>query len=69
MDSAPTDGTRILGWTGSEILTLDYQGPCSIGIRNHIKIPASWGQTSDSGRWSDYVPKMWMPLPKPPEAA
>ena len=60
-------GYRIIGWDGSEVVTLDYVGPTKIGINNHIDIEECWVQVSDSGRQSTYEPTHWMPLPNPPK--
>ncbi len=67
IETAPKDGTRVLAFDGSQIITVDYQEPSYIGVNNHIKIEESWVQISDSGRATDFYPTHWMPLPGPPE--
>jgi hypothetical protein len=67
ISTAPKDGTRILGWDGSEAHTLDYQKLSRIGIHDHIEVGDCWGQTSDSGRFSVFYPSLWMPIPDGPK--
>ena len=64
IETAPKDGTRILGWDGCEVVTLDYQPPYR--YPEHLEYKEIWYQESDSGRASVFYPTHWMPLPEPP---
>jgi len=56
IDSAPKDGTVILGWWNSECIeTITFRGN-------------AWTWSSDGDSWSHGGgPTHWMPLPQPPE--
>lgn len=68
MDSAPTDGQRILVWTetAQDDLYVRFHG-------EHIRTIqiAEWGETYGGGMgWVTQLiglPKFWMPLPPPPQ--
>ena len=62
IETAPTHkGSRILGWCGNRWESLEYDP----GGKESWQT-ASWGQKSDSGRWSDSEPTLWLPLPPDP---
>lgn len=56
MDSAPTDGSRVILWNEH------WTGPCSGQFYGYI----GWGVSEESGIFR-YQPTHWMPLPDPPK--
>jgi hypothetical protein len=63
IETAPRDGTRILAWTGEEIVTVDYHGSYMV---SGMEFDGFWYQESESGRGTTFFVTHWMPLPKPP---
>lgn len=66
IDTAPTDGTEILGWSQSGY------GVMHAVVRG-IKSRVIWYGLSESayatdyeGCWEEMYPTHWMPLPEPP---
>ena len=60
IESAPKDGTRLLGAVKDEVLIIGW-----------IASIEAWGPIDDGGfglpSWSDEEVDGWMPLPPPPE--
>ena len=57
IETAPRDGTRILGWCDGQCETLDFFPAGDTAW--HVE---GWGQVSDSGRWTEFEPTHWMAL-------
>jgi hypothetical protein len=60
IETAPKDGTRILGAINGEVLIIGWILPID-----------AWGPIDDGGfglpSWSDGEIEGWMPLPEPPK--
>jgi hypothetical protein len=60
IETAPKDGTSILGWNGEEMTVVSW-------FKNHL-YEGLWSQ-SVPGTYSqdtEWEPTHWMPLPEPP---
>jgi hypothetical protein len=62
IESAPRDGTHILGYADGEMTTV-YWEPGSVGIHPHwcLVVVVCWVEGDE------FWPTHWMPLPKPPQ--
>ena len=61
IETAPKDGTPILGWDGTQITSIFWDDP-SYGLNGLWRV-------SCPGEWADddsFFPSHWMPLPEPP---
>ena len=56
IDTAPKDGTPVLGWWGTECMIVDW---CVVVER--------WGSTHDGEDMFEPEPTHWMPLPEGPK--
>ena len=56
IDTAPKDGTPVLGWWGTECMIVDW---CVVVER--------WGLTHDGEDMFEPEPTHWMPLPEGPK--
>ena len=56
IETAPKDGTAILGWWAGECMIVDW---CVVVER--------WGSTHDGENMFKPEPTHWMPLPEPPK--
>ena len=65
IETAPKDGTEILGWTGSMFLIVEWNEQ-----KWHKKPAPYWDSGRPSITWMrEYgQPTHWMPLPDPPAA-
>lgn len=62
IETAPKDGTHILGFDGSYMTTVEWWEP------SHKTEPGSWNLVQGCIRgYSEWEPTHWMPLPEPPK--
>jgi imidazoleglycerol phosphate synthase glutamine amidotransferase subunit HisH len=62
IETAPQDGSRLLGWVDGEVRFIFY------GKTSHVPI-YGWNVCDQGAEDCDLVmPTHWMPLPPPPEA-
>jgi hypothetical protein len=58
LDTAPTDGTRILGTDGS-----------NVEVIYNAEGKGWFNQSAEMSLWRTFPPTHWMPLPDPPKVA
>lgn len=64
IDTAPKDGTRIIGFDDSGVSIIEYWEPDAVALSDGCT--AGWiSHTSDGDEYTT-EPTHWMPLPEPP---
>lgn len=57
IETAPKDGTKVLGWDGGTMTTVEWY---ELGGYWSLLAVGAWAEDSE------WVPTHWMPLPEPP---
>lgn len=67
IETAPKDGTAILAYTNSEVLSLYWSDSIWAAVNNPVqKQGGGWVQEVNRSDTYVYCPTHWMPLPPPP---
>lgn len=77
IETAPRDGTRILGWNAEYGMRETFMTKFGEGSPGYALWKSGDGPLNSGWRWSEpknnwassWRPTHWMPLPEPPEAA